>query len=56
LGKWIVIAGERRYRAALPAGLPILACIEAKGPLTEDDILEDQLVENCLREDLKSIE
>ncbi len=56
LGKWVVIAGERRYRAALQAGLPTLACIEAKGPLTEDDILEDQLVENCLREDLKPIE
>ncbi len=56
LGKWVVIAGERRYRAALQAGLPTLACIEAKGPLTEDDTLEDQLVENCLREDLKPIE
>jgi ParB family transcriptional regulator, chromosome partitioning protein len=56
LGKWIVIAGERRYRAALQAGLSTLACIEAKGPLTEDDTLEDQLVENCLREDLKPIE
>jgi ParB family transcriptional regulator, chromosome partitioning protein len=56
LGKWVVIAGERRYRAALQAGLPTLACIEAKGALTEDEILEDQLVENCLRQDLKPIE
>ena len=31
-------------------------CIEATEPQTEDEILEDQLVENCLREDLKPIE
>ena len=56
VSRWIIVAGERRYRAALLAGLPALVCIEAKGPLTPEDILEDQLVENCLREDLKPIE
>ena len=56
VSRWIIVAGERRYRAALLAGLPALVCIEAKGPLTSEDILEDQLVENCLREDLKPIE
>jgi ParB family chromosome partitioning protein len=56
VGRWIVVVGERRYRAALMAGLPTLMCIEAKGPMTADDILEDQLVENALREDLKPIE
>src|SRR5512135_1333874 len=56
VSQWIIVTGERRYRAALLAGLPTLTCIEAKGPLTTDDILEDQLVENCLREDLKPIE
>jgi ParB family transcriptional regulator, chromosome partitioning protein len=54
--RWVVIAGERRYRAAIQAGLATLMCIEATGPQTPDDILEDQLVENCLREDLKPIE
>lgn len=54
--RWIIIAGERRYRAALLAGLPTLMCVEAKGPLTPEDILEDQLVENALREDLRPIE
>ena len=54
--KWVVIAGERRYRAAIMAGLPTLACVEARGALTPDDILEDQLVENCVREDLKPLE
>jgi ParB family chromosome partitioning protein len=56
LEKWVIIAGERRYRAALLVGLPTLACVEARGDQTPDDILTDQLVENCLREDLKPIE
>jgi ParB family transcriptional regulator, chromosome partitioning protein len=56
LAKWILIAGERRYRAAVLAGLKTLACVEARGDQTPDEILTDQLVENCLREDLKPIE
>src|SRR4051812_26664583 len=55
-GKWVVIAGERRYRAAQLAGLATLVCIEATRPQSEDEILEDQLVENCLRSDLKPVE
>jgi ParB family chromosome partitioning protein len=54
--KWTIIAGERRYRAAIRAGLPTLACVEARGNLTPEDILEDQLVENCVREDLRPLE
>jgi ParB family chromosome partitioning protein len=53
---WVIIAGERRWRAAMQAGLPAITAIEATGPLTEDEILEEQLIENCLREDLKPIE
>jgi ParB family transcriptional regulator, chromosome partitioning protein len=56
LEKWVIIAGERRYRAAVLAGLKTLACVEARGDQTRDEILTDQLVENCLREDLKPIE
>ena len=56
LTKWIIISGERRYRAAVLAGLPSLMCIETTRPLTEEDLLEDQLVENALRQDLKPIE
>ena len=56
LEKWVIIAGECRYRAALLAGLTTLACVEARGDQTPDEILTDQLVENCLREDLKPIE
>lgn len=54
--RWLIVAGERRYRAALLAGLPSLMCVEAKGSPSAEDILEDQLVENCVREDLKPIE
>jgi ParB family transcriptional regulator, chromosome partitioning protein len=54
--RWVIISGERRYRAALVAGLPSLVCIEEVRTLTDAEILEDQLVENCLRSDLKPIE
>ena len=37
------------------AGIPSLVCVEVKGTPTPE-ILEDQLVENCVREDLKPIE
>ena len=54
--RWMIVAGERRYRAAILAGLSSLLCIEAKGDPTPDEILEDQLVENCLRQDLQPVE
>jgi ParB family chromosome partitioning protein len=54
--KWVIIAGERRWRAAVQAGLTTVTAVEATGPMTEDEILEEQLVENCLREDLRPIE
>src|SRR4051812_45128101 len=53
---WVIISGERRWRAAMIAGLASLACVEVKGEPNADAILEDQLVENCLRSDLKPIE
>jgi ParB family chromosome partitioning protein len=53
---WVIISGERRWRAAQKAGLSELQCVAAKGPLSPEDILEDQLVENALREDLKPLE
>ncbi len=55
-GRWVIVSGERRWRAARMAGLATLACVEAKGEMTPGEILEDQLVENCIREDLKPIE
>jgi ParB family chromosome partitioning protein len=54
--RWVIVTGERRYRAAMLAGIPTLVCVEVKGTPTPEEILEDQLVENCVREDLKPIE
>jgi ParB family transcriptional regulator, chromosome partitioning protein len=54
--RWVVVAGERRYRAAIEAGLPTLLCVEASADQSADDRLEDQLTENCIREDLKPVE
>jgi ParB family transcriptional regulator, chromosome partitioning protein len=56
LGKWVVISGERRYRAALQAGLETICCLFNDGEPTPSEILQEQLIENCLREDLKPIE
>jgi ParB family chromosome partitioning protein len=54
--KWIIISGERRYRAAVLAGLKTVACLFVDRPLTESEIRQESLVENLLREDLRPIE
>ncbi|MBN9520137.1 ParB/RepB/Spo0J family partition protein [bacterium] len=56
LGKFVIISGERRYRAATLAQLKTLACVVVEGELTETELRIDQLVENLLREDLKPVE
>jgi ParB family chromosome partitioning protein len=55
-GQYIVLVGERRWRAARLAGLPTLSCIVHEAPLGTDEKLMVQLVENALREDLKPVE
>src|SRR4051812_28313956 len=55
-GRYVVIMGERRWRAARMAGLAELACVVQEGELDPDDRLAVQLVENALRSDLKPIE
>jgi ParB family chromosome partitioning protein len=54
--KYLIVAGERRWRAARIAGLETLTAIVAEGPIEAGELLAAQLVENCLREDLKPIE
>jgi len=54
--KWIIISGERRWRATQRAGVTEIDCYFDEGTLTPSDILEQQLIENCLREDLQPIE
>ena len=56
IGRWVVISGERRYRAALRAGLKTVACVFADNGLSPSEILQEQIIENLLREDLKPIE
>ncbi|TWU34895.1 ParB/RepB/Spo0J family partition protein [Novipirellula artificiosorum] len=55
-GKWVIISGERRYRATLKAGLPTIHCHFQNGELSRTEILEQQLIENLLRQDLRPIE
>ena len=54
--KWVIIAGERRWRASRRAGLPTIDCYFFEGDLSRSEILEQQIIENCLREDLKPLE
>ena len=56
IARWVVISGERRYRAAIRAGLKSVACIFAEDGLTQSEILQEQIIENLLREDLKPVE
>jgi ParB family chromosome partitioning protein len=55
-GVYVVIAGERRLRAIKLAGLDEVDCIIADGELSEAEILTQQIIENCQREDLLPVE
>ena len=54
--KWVIIAGERRWRATKRAGLPTIDCYFHENGISKSEVLEQQLIENCLREDLQPIE
>lgn len=53
-GTYVIVAGERRYRAAKLAGLTEVPVIAQE--LTEEEMLEVALVENIQREDLNPID
>lgn len=53
-GGYIIIAGERRYRAAKKAGLKELPAIIKK--LNEQELMEVSLIENLQRVDLNPVE
>lgn len=55
-GAYVVIVGERRWRAARMASLATLDCIVEEREIPGDELLGLQLVENCLRDDLKPVE
>ena len=56
LGMYVVIAGERRLRAAKMAGLKTVPCVVQEGELTESQRLVEQLAENIIRADLQPVE
>src|SRR6266850_2345808 len=49
-GRWMIIAGERRWRAAREAGLTEVPCIEME--VDDRTIAEIALIENMQRKDL----
>lgn len=49
-GRWMIIAGERRWRAATAAGLREVPCIEMD--VDEEVVAEIALIENMQRKDL----
>lgn len=55
-GAYVIIAGERRWRAARMAGMATISAVVVEGDLPAAELLALQLVENCLREDLSDIE
>lgn len=54
--RWVLIDGERRWRAAQRAGVKTLSAIVEARPLSSDRVLEYQLIENALRADLSAVE
>lgn len=54
--KWLIIAGERRWRAVSKAGLEKITCIFIDREMSENEIRTEQLVENLLRENLTGME
>ena len=50
MGRWMIIAGERRWRAATAAGLTELPCIEMD--VDDSAVAEIALIENMQRKDL----
>lgn len=53
-GRYRIIAGERRFRAALEAGLAEVPCIELDVP--DNEVLEIAMIENLHRRDLHPFE
>jgi ParB family chromosome partitioning protein len=54
--RYVIVVVERRWRAATMAGLEQLDVVVVDGTATAEELLEDQLVENALRADLKPVE
>ncbi len=55
-GRYTLICGERRWRAARMAELETLSCVVSEGEIDDGELLALQLIENALREDLRPID
>jgi ParB family chromosome partitioning protein len=55
-GKYMVIMGERRLKAARMAGLASLQCVVESRELTPAELYKLQMIENLARSDLRPIE
>jgi ParB family chromosome partitioning protein len=55
-GAWVVLVGERRLRACRLAGLERVRVEFVERPMTEADLLAEQITENAVRADLKPVE
>jgi ParB family chromosome partitioning protein len=54
--RYIIVLGERRFRASVLAQRETIPCVVVADQATPEEILEDQLYENAYRMDLKPIE
>lgn len=54
-GKYTIVIGERRWRAAKEAGLSYIECI-IRHDIDDQKALEMQLTENCQREDIPPLD
>jgi ParB/RepB/Spo0J family partition protein len=54
--RYVIVAGERRWRAAQRAGITTLHAVVQSSLMSPDKVLELQLVENALRADLNALE
>lgn len=55
-GAYVIIAGERRWRAGVMAGMKSMTCVIHDAAVAPGELLALQLVENMLREDLRPLE
>lgn len=55
-GRWIVLVGERRLRACRLAGLERVRVEFVERPMSESDVLAEQVIENVARAELRPVE
>lgn len=55
-GRYVIVSGERRWRAAKLAGLATVPARVLNGSLSDTEVLQRQLIENIQRENLRPLE